>query len=105
MNWGKKKKNPELYLRRVNTAFTLPCFNTEVSHHTDLGHSVEYAGCFSHPVVNLSLSSAGVYVSKERGHHREICGEAVVNILLLHRQVLSGYNTIGGHLERERVAN
>lgn len=55
---------------------------------TDLGHSVEYAGRFRHPVVNLSSPATGVDVGQERRHHGEICGEAVVDVLLFHGQVL-----------------
>lgn len=72
---------------------------------TDLGHSVEHAGRFRHPVVNLSSSSAGVDVGQKWSHDGEVCRQAVVHVLLLHGQVLSWYNTVGGHLgtrERER---
>lgn len=52
--------------------------------YTDLGDSVQHAGGLGHPVVNLSSSSAGVNVSQERRHYREVCGEAVIYVLLLH---------------------
>lgn len=94
-----RSDNRVSHFSSFNLDFT--CFSGQ----TDLGNSVEYARCFGHPVVNLSLPSACVNVSQERGDHREICGEAIINVLLFHRQVLGWYYTIGGHLERVRVTN
>lgn len=67
---------------------------------TNLRHPVQDTGHFSHPIVNLSPSTTGVNVSQKRGEHREVCWEAVVNILLFHWQVLGWYDAIGGHLKR-----
>lgn len=69
---------------------------------TDLGHSVQDAGRFRHPVVDLSSPPTGVDVGQERSHRGEIRGEAVVYVLLLHRQVLGGDDAVGGHLDSER---
>jgi len=65
---------------------------------THPGHSVENAGRLRHPVVDLPSPSAGVDVGQKRSHHGEVRGEAVVDVLLLHRQVLRRYDAVGSHL-------
>lgn len=55
---------------------------------THLGHSVQDTGHLGHPVVDLAPPPTGVEVGQEGGEHREVGGEAVVHVLLLHGQVL-----------------
>lgn len=53
------------------------------------------------PVEDGSFSFAGVNVSQEGGDDREVGGEAVIHVLLLHGKILSWDDSIGGHLERD----